>query len=195
VDERWLIVGLGNPGPEYAGTRHNAGAMVVALLAERMGVKFKAHRSRCDIAEGRLAGQPVTVARPRSYMNLSGGPVAALAGFYKIPAERIVAVHDELDIPFGVVRLKLGGGDNGHNGLRSITSSLGTRDYYRVRFGIGRPPGRMDPAAYVLKEFSAAERKDLPLEIDRCADAVAALIAKGLVAAQNEYHVDPASLS
>jgi PTH1 family peptidyl-tRNA hydrolase len=191
VDDRWIIVGLGNPGPEYAGTRHNAGAMVVALLAERMGVKFKAHRSRCDIAEGRLAGQPVTVARPRSYMNLSGGPVAALAGFYKIPAERIVAVHDELDIPFGVVRLKLGGGDNGHNGLRSITSSLGTRDYYRVRFGIGRPPGRMDPAAYVLKEFSAAERKDLPLEIDRCADAVAALIAKGLVAAQNEYHVDP----
>jgi PTH1 family peptidyl-tRNA hydrolase len=191
VDERWLIVGLGNPGPEYAGTRHNAGAMVVALLAERMGAKFKAHRSRCDIAEGRLAGQPVTVARPRSYMNLSGGPVAALAGFYKIPAERIVAVHDELDVPFGVVRLKLGGGDNGHNGLRSITSSLGTRDYYRVRFGIGRPPGRMDPAAYVLKEFSAAERKDLPVEVDRCADAVAALIAKGLVAAQNEYHVDP----
>jgi PTH1 family peptidyl-tRNA hydrolase len=191
VDERWLIVGLGNPGPEYAGTRHNAGAMVVTLLAERMGVKFKAHRSRCDIAEGRLAGQPVTVARPRSYMNLIGGPVAALAGFYKIPAERIVAVHDELDVPFGVVRLKLGGGDNGHNGLRSITSSLGTRDYYRVRFGIGRPPGRMDPAAYVLKEFSAAERKDLPVEVDRCADAVAALIAKGLVAAQNEYHVDP----
>ena len=124
-------------------------------------------------------------------MNLIGGPVAALAGFYKIPAERIVAVHDELDVPFGVVRLKLGGGDNGHNGLRSITSSLGTRDYYRVRFGIGRPPGRMDPAAYVLKEFSAAERKDLPVEIDRCADAVTALIAKGLVAAQNEYHVDP----
>jgi PTH1 family peptidyl-tRNA hydrolase len=192
VDERWLIVGLGNPGPEYAGTRHNAGAMVVALLAERMGVTFRAHRSRCDIAEGRLAGNPVTVARPRSYMNLSGGPVAALAGFYKLPAQRIVVVHDELDVPFGVVRLKLGGGDNGHNGLRSITSSVGTRDYYRARFGIGRPPGRMDPAAYVLKEFSAAERKDLPVEVDRCADAVEALIAKGLVAAQNEYHVDPA---
>jgi PTH1 family peptidyl-tRNA hydrolase len=191
MDQRWLIAGLGNPGPEYAGTRHNAGQMVIALLAERMGATFKAHRSRCDIAEGRLAGQQVTAARPRSYMNLSGGPVAALAGFYKLPAERVVVVHDELDVPFGTVRLKLGGGDNGHNGLRSITSSLGTRDYYRVRFGIGRPPGRMDPAAYVLKEFSAAERKDLPLELDRCADAVEALISKGLVAAQNEFHISP----
>ena len=191
MDERWLIVGLGNPGPEYAGTRHNAGAMVVALLAERMGAKFKAHRSRCDIAEGRLAGQPVTLARPRSYMNLSGGPVAALAGFYKVDAAHLVVVHDELDVPFGTIRLKLGGGDNGHNGLRSITAALGTREYYRVRFGIGRPPGRMDPASYVLREFSAAERKDLPLEIDRCADAVEALISKGLTAAQNEFHVDP----
>jgi len=190
--ERWLIIGLGNPGPEYASTRHNAGQMVIALLAERMGAKFKAHRSRCDIAEGRLAGQPVTLARPRSYMNLSGGPVAALAGFYKVDVAHLVVVHDELDVPFGTIRLKLGGGDNGHNGLRSITAALGTREYYRVRFGIGRPPGRMDPASYVLREFSAAERKDLPLEIDRCADAVEALLSKGLVAAQNEFHVDPA---
>ena len=144
ADERWIIVGLGNPGPEYAGTRHNAGAMVLALLAERMGARFKAHRTRNDIAEGRLAGQPVTLARPHSYMNLSGGPVAALLGFYKLSPERVVVIHDELDVSFGAVRLKLGGGDNGHNGLRSITSSLGTRDYYRVRFGIGRPPGRMD---------------------------------------------------
>jgi PTH1 family peptidyl-tRNA hydrolase len=157
-----------------------------------MGAKFKAHRSRCDIAEGRLAGQPVTLARPRSYMNLSGGPVAALAGFYKVDPAHLVVVHDELDVPFGTIRLKLGGGDNGHNGLRSITAALGTREYYRVRFGIGRPPGRMDPASYVLREFSAAERKDLPLEIDRCADAVEALLSKGLVAAQNEFHVDPA---
>jgi peptidyl-tRNA hydrolase, PTH1 family len=192
MDERWIIVGLGNPGPEYANTRHNAGHMVIALLAERMGARFKAHRTRCDIAEGRLAGQPVTAARPQSYMNLSGGPVGALAAFYKVPAERIVVVHDELDVPFGTVRLKLGGGDNGHNGLRSITAALGTRDYYRVRFGIGRPPGRMDPAAYVLKEFSVTERKDLPLEVNRCADAVEALIAKGLTAAQNEFHIDPA---
>ena len=166
--------------------------MVADLLAARMGAKFKAHRTRCDVAEGRLAGQPVTVARPRSYMNLSGGPVAALAAFYKADPAHLVVVHDELDVPFGTIRLKLGGGDNGHNGLRSISTSLGTREYYRVRFGIGRPPGRMDPAAYVLKEFSAAERKDLPLEIDRGADAVEALIGKGLTAAQNEFHVDPA---
>jgi len=165
--------------------------MVTALLAERAGVRFKAHRSGSDIAEGRLAEAPVTLARPRSYMNLSGRPVAALAAFYKIPPERLVVVHDELDIPFGAVRLKLGGGDNGHNGLRSITQALGTRDYYRVRFGIGRPPGRMDPAVYVLRDFTAAERKDLPFFIDRAADATEALLAKGLAAAQNIYHEEP----
>ncbi len=192
ADERWIIAGLGNPGPEYAGTRHNAGAMVLALLAERIGARFKAHRTRNDIAEGRLSGQPVTLARPHSYMNLSGAPVAALAAFYKLSPERVVVIHDELDVPFGGVRLKLGGGDNGHNGLRSITASLGTRDYYRVRVGIGRPPGRMDPAAFVLKDFSSVERKELPFALDRAADAVAALITKGLVEAQNEYHTDPA---
>ncbi len=164
--------------------------MVTALLAERVGARFKAHRSGNDIAEGRLAEVPVTLARPRSYMNLSGGPVAALSAFYKIPPERLVVIHDELDIPFGAVRLKLGGGDNGHNGLRSITQALGTRDYYRVRFGIGRPPGRMDPAVYVLRDFTAAERKDLPLFVDRCADATETLITKGLAAAQTIYHVD-----
>jgi peptidyl-tRNA hydrolase, PTH1 family len=164
--------------------------MVIALLAERCGSRFKAHRSGSDIAEGRLAGVPVTLARPRSYMNLSGKPVAALTAFYKVPPERLVVVHDELDIPFGAVRLKLGGGDNGHNGLRSITQALGTRDYYRVRFGIGRPPGRMDPAAFVLRDFSAAERKDLPFLVDRCADATEALVAQGLTAAQNLYHAE-----
>jgi PTH1 family peptidyl-tRNA hydrolase len=164
--------------------------MVIALLAERAGVRFKAHRSGNDIAEGRLAEVPVTLARPRSYMNLSGRPVAALAAFYKIPPERLVVVHDELDIPFGAVRLKLGGGDNGHNGLRSITGALGTREYYRVRFGIGRPPGRMDPAVYVLRDFTAAERKDLPFYVDRAADATEALLAKGLADAQNAYHTD-----
>jgi PTH1 family peptidyl-tRNA hydrolase len=192
ADERWIIVGLGNPGPEYAGNRHNAGHMVLALLAERMGARFKAHRTPSDIAEGRLAGLPVTLARPRSYMNLSGGPVASVMAFYKLSPERVVVIHDELDIPFGVVRLKLGGGDNGHNGLRSVTSALGTRDYYRVRFGIGRPPGRMDPATYVLRDFTSAERKDLPLAIDRSADAVETLITKGLTVAQNTYHTDPA---
>ncbi len=167
--------------------------MVTALLAERAcgpGVRFKAHRSGNNIAEGRLMEVPVTLAWPRSYMNLSGGPVAALLAFYKIPPERLVVIHDELDIPFGALRLKLGGGDNGHNGLRSISQALGTRDYYRVRFGIGRPPGRMDAAAYVLRDFTAAERKDLPLLIDRGADATETLITKGLTAAQNIYHTD-----
>jgi peptidyl-tRNA hydrolase, PTH1 family len=191
-DDRWIIVGLGNPGPEYAGTRHNAGQMVLALLAERIGARFKAHRTRTDIAEGRLVGQPVTLARPHSYMNLSGGPVSALMTFYKATSERLVVIHDELDVSFGAVRLKQGGGDNGHNGLRSISQSIGTRDYYRARFGIGRPPGRMDAAAFVLKDFSATERKELPFAIDRCADAVEALITKGLVPAQNEFHTDPA---
>ncbi|MGH3418501.1 MAG: aminoacyl-tRNA hydrolase [Streptosporangiaceae bacterium] len=189
--ERWIVAGLGNPGPEYAGNRHNVGQMVTALLAERTGARFKAHRSGSDVAEGRLAEAPVTLARPRSYMNLSGKPVAVLAAFYKVPPDRLVVIHDELDVPFGTLRLKLGGGDNGHNGLRSITAALGTRDYYRVRFGIGRPPGRMDPAAFVLRDFSAAERKDLPFFIDRAADATEALIKEGLEAAQNTYHEEP----
>ncbi len=133
---------------------------------------------------------PVTLARPRSYMNLSGRPVAALLAFYKIPPERLVVIHDELDVPFGALRLKLGGGDNGHNGLRSITQALGTREYYRVRFGIGRPPGRMDAAVYVLRDFSTVERKELPLLVDRCADATETLITKGLAVAQNIYHTD-----
>jgi peptidyl-tRNA hydrolase, PTH1 family len=168
--------------------------MVTGLLAERIGgpgARFKPHRSGNDIAEGRLVDVPVTLAWPRSYMNLSGGPVAALLAFYKISPERLIVVHDELDIPFGAIRLKLGGGDNGHNGLRSVTQALGTRDYYRVRFGIGRPPGRMDPAAFVLHDFTAAERKDLPFLVDRCADATEMLIAKGLATAQNIYHADP----
>ena len=167
---------------------------MAGLLAERaggLGVRFKAHRSGNDIADGSLAGVPVTVARPRSYMNTSGGPVAALAGFYKVPPGRLVVVHDELDVPFGSVRLKFGGGDNGHNGLRSITRALGTREYYRVRFGIGRPPGRMDPAAFVLRDFTAAERKDLPFLVERCADAAETLVSKGLAVAQHIYHAEP----
>jgi len=188
ADERWLIAGLGNPGPEYAGNRHNAGFMVADLLAARIGARFKRGRSRADVAAGQLAGVPVTLGKPRSFMNLSGGPVASLRSFYKIPPERIVVVHDELDLPFGTVRLKLGGGDNGHNGLRSVTAAIGTRDYHRVRAGIGRPPGRMDAADYVLRNFSAAERMLLPEVLSRCADAVEALLSDGLAAAQNEFH-------
>ena len=164
--------------------------MVTTLLAERAGVRFKAHRSGNDVAETRIGDVPITLARPRSYMNLSGKPVAALTAFYKVPPDRLVVIHDELDIPFGTLRLKLGGGAGGHNGLRSITQALGTPDYYRVRFGIGRPPGRMEAAAYVLHDFSPAERKDLPLFIDRCADATETLVSKGLADAQNIYHTD-----
>jgi peptidyl-tRNA hydrolase, PTH1 family len=186
--ERWLIAGLGNPGSGYAGNRHNCGFMVADLLADRMHAPFKRDRSRARVATGRLASCPVTLAKPQTFMNLSGRPVAALRTFYKIPVERIVVIHDELDIPFGTVRLKQGGGDNGHNGLRSVTAALGSRDYLRVRVGIGRPPGRMDPADFVLHDFSAAERKALPDVLERCADAVEALLQRGLAAAQNEFH-------
>lgn len=184
----WLVVGLGNPGPSYAGNRHNVGFMVVDVLAGRMGGRFKRHRGRAEVIEGRLGADRVVLAKPRSYMNESGGPVAALRDFFKTPLDHLIVVHDELDIPYGAVRLKQGGGDNGHNGLRSITKSLGSRDYLRVRFGIGRPPGRMDPAAFVLRDFSATERKELALNVERAADAAETLIQAGLAAAQNSFH-------
>ncbi len=187
-DAPMLVVGLGNPGPRYVANRHNIGFLVADELADRIGGRFKSHKAGADLLEGRLGGRRVALAKPRSYMNLSGGPVAGTARFFKVTPAELVVVHDELDLPFGSLRLKLGGGDNGHNGLRSITKSLGTREYLRVRFGIGRPPGRMDPADFVLRDFSAAERKDLALEIDRCADATEALVAKGLEAAQNLFH-------
>jgi len=186
----WLVVGLGNPGPGYAATRHNAGFMVADLLAERMRGRFKAHRGSADVVEGRIAGVRVVLGKPKSFMNLSGGPTVALRDFFKVPLEQIVVVHDELDLPFGTVRLKRGGGDNGHNGLRSITKSLGTREYLRVRFGIGRPPGRQDPADFVLKPFSSVENKELPFQVDRAADAVEALVTESLEAAQNRFHAD-----
>jgi len=187
----FLVVGLGNPGPAYRGNRHNVGFMVLGVLAERVGGRFSKHKARADVIEGRFGPPPaprVVLAEPRSYMNESGGPVAGLCGFYKIPVERLIVVHDELDLPYGSLRLKRGGGDNGHNGLRSITRSLGSREYLRVRFGIGRPPGRMDPADYVLRDFSPAERKDLDYNVDRAADAVETLVRHGLEAAQNSYN-------
>lgn len=185
-----LVVGLGNPGPEYEGTRHNVGTRVAALLATRASAgRFSAHkRSNADIAQGRLAGRPVTVAVPRTYMNLSGGPVAGLVQYFSIPPTEVIVVHDELDLDFGVIRLKRGGGEGGHNGLRSISKALGTKDYLRVRFGIGRPPGRQDPADYVLKRFSGVENKELDLGLDLAADAAEALLSEGLEAAQNRFH-------
>ncbi|PZF85476.1 aminoacyl-tRNA hydrolase [Jiangella anatolica] len=192
MSDAWLVVGLGNPGPTYAGTRHNAGAMVVDLLAERAGVALKSQRKhRADVAEVRLGGVPgarAVLAKPHTYMNESGGPVALLADFYKITPDRLLVVHDELDLPFGTVRLKLGGGDNGHNGLRSVRARIGTGDYCRLRFGIGRPPGRMDPAAFVLKPFSTAEKREIDLEVDRAADAAEAVVVDGLTYAQNHYN-------
>ncbi|MFI5100752.1 MAG: aminoacyl-tRNA hydrolase [Actinomycetes bacterium] len=194
---RWLIVGLGNPGPSYAATRHNAGFLVVDLLAERLGARFKAHRGRADLVEGAFGAprspqrQPIVLVKPKSYMNESGGPVASMRDFFKVPHERIVVVHDELDLPFGALRLKLGGGDGGHNGLRSVTKSLGGPGYLRTRFGIGRPPGTQDPAAFVLKPFSSAQALEVPFLVDRAADAVEALVLDGLEPTQNRFHVDP----
>ena len=194
--DTWLVVGLGNPGPRYAGNRHNVGAMVVDDLASRHGsARLKTHKSRASIAEVRLGvlpggapGPKAVLAVPSSYMNESGGPVKALMQFFSIDAEHLVVIHDELDIPAGEVRLKKGGGEGGHNGLRSISSSLGTRDYLRVRVGIGRPPGRMEPADFVLRDFSVTERKDLPFLIGDAADATEQLVAEGLLTAQQRWH-------
>ncbi len=191
-DERWLVVGLGNPGQEYAATRHNVGHLVVDALAGRGPGRTSASRKgRADVAEGRLGGPGgvrVVLAKPRSYMNESGGPVAALRDYYGIGAERLVVVHDELDLPFGSLRCKRGGGDNGHNGLRSLRRSLGTGEFLRVRVGIGRPPGRMDPAAYVLRDFSATERKELDLVVETAADAAESLCTVGLERTQTAFN-------
>ena len=189
----WLIVGLGNPGPEYANNRHNVGFMVADLLAERIGGKFKrAGKAQAQVLEGRIgapgpASRRVVLVKPTSFMNLSGGPVNALRDFYKVPLANIVAIHDELDIDYGTLRLKLGGGDNGHNGLKSMTKAMGP-DYHRVRFGIGRPPGRMQVADFVLKDFSSTERKELDFLVDRATDSVECLVSEGLERAQGTYN-------
>lgn len=188
----WLVVGLGNPGPTYAGNRHNVGYLVNDELAERAGGSFRSHKTgRADVVEGRLGGvggPRVVLARPRCFMNETGGPVAALTAFYKVPVERVVAVHDELDIPFDTMRIKLGGGDNGHNGVRSMRQSLGSGDFFRIRVGIGRPPGRQAPADFVLSNYSSVERKVLPFQMDRAADAVESLLVDGLERTQSVFN-------
>mgnify|MGYP000297630381 FL=1 len=188
----WLVVGLGNPGDQYAATRHNIGQMVIDELARRHSVKFSSHKSRTDIAAFKLGvgidAHSVIIGKSKSYMNETGGPVKALANFYSVEPTKIIALHDELDIPFAAIRTKLAGGDNGHNGLKSMTSSFGTPDYYRIRLGIGRPMGQQDPADFVLKAFSKVEQKDLPEFIDRGADVVESLITKGLEATQSAYN-------
>jgi peptidyl-tRNA hydrolase, PTH1 family len=199
---RWLVVGLGNPGPQYAGNRHNVGQMVLDELARRASTTFStrgggllSRRPQAATAEVRIGTMPggapgprAVLAKPGTYMNTSGGPVSGLAQYYDIPAERVVMVHDELDIPFGAVRLKRGGGEGGHNGLRDTTKALGTKDYLRVRVGVGRPPGRQDAADFVLKDFGGSERKELPFLLDDAADAVELLITEGLEKAQLRFH-------
>ena len=191
----WLVVGLGNPGPRYAGNRHNVGQMVVELLAARAGTQFTTHRSRATVADVRLGTAPggapgprALLARPGSYMNLSGPPVAALAQFHSIDPQHVLVVHDELDLPPESLRLKLGGGEGGHNGLRSITRALGTKDYARLRVGIGRPPGRMDAADYVLQNFSVPERTELAVTLEIAADTVTDVVAQGLQPTQMRLH-------
>ena len=192
----WLVVGLGNPGPRYAGNRHNVGAMAVAQLAADLGVRLGAHRSRAQVAQARsapaggLPGAPVVLAVATSYMNESGGQVSSVVKFFKIPPERLLVVHDELDLPFADLMLKRGGGEGGHNGLRSISQSLGTRDYCRLRVGIGRPPGRMDPADFVLRDFSSTERKELDFVISDVIDAVQAVLTDGWERAQTKVNTN-----
>src|ERR1700754_555447 len=187
--EPLLVVGLGNPGPDYAKTRHNLGFMVADILADRMGAVFKVHKkSGADVATGRLAGRSVVLAKPRVYMNESGRQVGPLAKFYSVAPADVIVIHDELDIDFGRIRLKAGGGVAGHNGLRSVASALGTNDFQRVRIGIGRPPGNKSGASFVLSNFSKAERDEVPVICEQAADATELLIAHGVEAAQNTVH-------
>jgi PTH1 family peptidyl-tRNA hydrolase len=189
ADDVWLVVGLGNPGPSYARTRHNIGHLVADELAARVGGGWKQQKqAKAEVIETRISGIRTILAKPRSYMNESGGPVSGLLKFFKLEPASLVVIHDELDLDFGTLRAKFGGGDNGHNGLKSLRKSLGTGEYYRLRFGVGRPPGRQNPADFVLNEFSSTERKDLPFAVDRSADAVESLLTDGLEATQGKYN-------
>lgn len=188
----WLVVGLGNPGPEYESTRHNIGQMVVDILADQNKARWTTHKSRTDVAAYKIGVGPhassVILAKSKSYMNESGGPIKALAAFYKIEPAKIIVIHDELDIPFQSIRVKLAGGDNGHNGLKSLTSSFATANYYRVRMGIGRPIGRQDAADFVLKQFAVAEKKELQNFLIHGAEAVESLITTGLEKTQQDFN-------
>lgn len=188
--DTWLVVGLGNPGPRYESTRHNVGQMVIDELAARRSETLRAHKAQARVAETwlRPGGAKLVLAKPNSFMNVSGGPVSALAQFYSVPAERVIVVHDELDIPFDAIKLKVGGGHGGHNGVRDIAKALGTPEFARVRVGVGRPPGRQDPADWVLDPFGTAERKELPLLLAEAADAVELVVGEGLLSAQQRFH-------
>ena len=190
TDDTWLVVGLGNPGPGYASNRHNVGQMALAELAHRVSATFKSHKANATVADARLSpgGPKLILAKPNSFMNLSGGPVAGLLRFYDLDAARLIVLHDELDIPFDTVRLKSGGGHGGHNGIRDIAAAIGTPDFVRVRIGIGRPPGRQDAADFVLKPFTGAEREVLPSLLSDAVDATELIITEGLLAAQTRFH-------
>lgn len=188
--DTWLIMGLGNPGPRYERTRHNVGQLVVDEIAARRGEKWKQHRAGARVAETwlRPGGPKLVLAKSNGFMNTSGGPTSALATFYSMAPDRVIVVHDELDIPFDALKLKTGGGHGGHNGIRDIAKALGTPEFARVRVGIGRPPGRQDPADWVLSEFSPTERRTLPILVADAADAAELIVADGLTAAQQKVH-------
>ena len=191
AEDRHVVVGLGNPGERYAQTRHNAGVLAVDVLLERTGGRLKSHKSGCLVAEGNLRGNRVVLARPTTYMNESGRPVRGLVSWYKQPVDNLIVVHDEIDIPFGEVRVKAGGGTAGHNGLGSIVNHLGTKDFVRVRVGVGRPPGAKGAAGHVLAGFSSSERKELPFLLVAAADAVESIVADGVERAMNEFNTRP----
>ena len=186
----WLVVGLGNPGPGYAATRHNVGQMVLDELAARGRLTFKTHKTNATVAEGRIApgGPRYILAKPNTFMNVSGGPVAQLLRFYSLEPSQLIVVHDELDIPFDTLKLKFGGGHGGHNGVRDVISAIGTGDFARVRVGVGRPPGARAAADHVLTGFSSTERKTLPVLVADAADAVEQIAGEGITAAQLRFH-------
>lgn len=195
VQTPWLVLGLGNPGPEYASTRHNVGHLSIDVLAKRAGATLVRHRSATRIAQVRLGvgpggapGPPTILAISESYMNTSGGPLGRLMSFLKITPDRLLVIHDDLDLPAHELRLKRGGGEGGHNGLKSISQVLGTKDYHRLRIGIGRPPGRQNPADFVLSRISLKERPDWDVTFEQAADVVEDIVLCGFSKAQQSLH-------
>lgn len=188
-DDRWLVAGLGNPEAEYGGTRHNVGADAVRTLAAREHVEVARNkRTRSEVAEVRADGRRIVLAIPTSYMNRSGDPIQATANWFKVPADRVIVCHDDLDIDVGSIRVKRGGGHAGHNGLKDVDRALGTRDYLRIRIGIGRPPGRMPGRDFVLRRFSPADREVIDVTLQHVSDAILSLVTDGLEPTQNRFH-------
>lgn len=188
-DERWLVVGLGNPEDEYGGTRHNIGADVVRAFARRERTELSRNkRARCEVAEVRRGQHRFVLAVPEGYMNNAGGPVQQAASWYSIPPDRVIVVHDEVDLPVAALRLKFGGGTAGHNGLKDVQRALGTPDFYRVRIGVGRPEGRVATKDHVLRRFPPKEREQVDVTVEEAIDAIEHLVAEGLEPTQNRYH-------